>query len=120
MHVVERLGDCAVLEKHDAVGDPHRHDFRERRSAQQRLARLAGAGENAERAGAVTEIGKQAAGPVGCVVGITAVDEIARDVRTQALRQRMMVGIVSGVEVCNSNLGRNLRAPECGDGVIEL
>jgi hypothetical protein len=54
MRVVERLGDCAVLEKHDAVGDPHRHDLRERRSAQQRLARLAGAGENAERAGAVT------------------------------------------------------------------
>src|SRR6266540_5490728 len=39
MHVVERPGDGAVLEKHDPVGDPHRHDLRERRSAQQRLAR---------------------------------------------------------------------------------
>jgi hypothetical protein len=68
----------------------------------------------------VTEIGKQAAGPVGCVVGITAVDEIARDVRTQALRQRMMVGIVPGVEVRNSNLGHNLWPADCGDGVIEL
>jgi len=32
----------------------------------------------------------------------------------------MMVGIVSGIEVRNSNLGRNLRPAELRDGVIEL
>ena len=41
MHIIERLGDRAVVEQHDAVGDPNRHDFGERRAAEQRLSRLA-------------------------------------------------------------------------------
>ena len=37
VHVVERLGDRAVAEQHDAVGDTDRHDLGERRAAE-RLA----------------------------------------------------------------------------------
>ena len=115
VHIVERLRDRAVAEQHDAVGDPDRHDFGKRRAAEQRLSRLAGAGEDAERAGAVPEIGEQSAGLVAGVVGIVVVDEIARDVLAQPLRQRVVLRIVAGIEMRDANLGGHLRSADRGD-----
>src|SRR5215831_4679792 len=120
MYIGELLGDCTTAEQHDAVGDPHRHDLGKGRSAQQGLAWLTGAGENAERAGAVPKIGQWPAGLVSRIVGSTVIDEIAGDVRTQALRQSMMVWIVTGVEVRNPNVRRTLRPADRRDGGIEL
>ena len=68
----------------------------------------------------MTEIGEQAAGLIAGVVGIAVIDEIARDVPPQSLRQRMMMRIVAGIEMGDANLRRDIRPADRGECGVKL
>jgi hypothetical protein len=120
MHIVKRPRDGAVAEQLDPIGDAYRHDFGERRAAEQRLSRLAGAGKDAEGSGTVSEIVERPAGLIGGITGASVIDEIARQILAQSHGQRVVRGIVASIEMRDADLGGNVRSTDRRDGPVEL
>jgi hypothetical protein len=118
--MIERSRDSAILEQHDPVGDADGHDLCERRAAEQRLPRARRAGQDAESAGAVAEVGQEATGLVAGVAGIPIIDEVAREVLSQSLRQGAVLRVVAGVEVRDPDLRGDIGPADCRYGAVEL
>ena len=114
VNVVESLRDRAVAEQHDPVGDPNRDDLGVRRAAERLEARHGRAGQNAERAAAVTEIVEgRSLRPIRRIVRLVGVDEIMREIGAQVFGNRFVGRVVAGIEMSDPDPRASARLREC-------
>jgi hypothetical protein len=103
VNVVETARDGAIAEQHHPVGDANRNDFGVRCAAEGLQPRNGRAGQDAERAAAVTEIIENAGRPVGRVSRSVGIHEIASEISAKIFGDRFVGGVVSGVEMCDTD-----------------